>query len=74
MAPYTADMLIRDVLVSHPGATTVFERHKLGCASCLAAGMETLGSVAGMHGVPVEALISDLDRLEDPTGRDVADA
>ncbi|MDZ4063939.1 MAG: DUF1858 domain-containing protein [Coriobacteriia bacterium] len=74
MAPYSADMMIRDVLVSHPGAIAVFERYKLGCASCLAAGMETLGSVAGMHGVSVEALISDLDQLEVPTRKDVADA
>lgn len=73
MAPYTADMLIRDVLVSHPGAVAVFERYRLGCASCLAAGMETLGSVAGMHGVSVTDLIADLDRLENTTRKDVAD-
>ncbi|MBE0416511.1 MAG: DUF1858 domain-containing protein [Coriobacteriia bacterium] len=65
MPRYTADMLIQDVLTSHPGAAAVFERHGLACKSCLAAGMETLGAVAHMHDVSVESLIAELDALPD---------
>jgi len=60
---YTSDMLIRDVLTSHEGAAAVFERHSLGCPTCLAAEMETLSSVATMHDIPVDALLDDLNAL-----------
>jgi hybrid cluster-associated redox disulfide protein len=60
---YTRDMLIRDVLTSNRGAAAVFERHGLGCASCLAAEMETLSSVATMHDISEDVLIDDLNAL-----------
>lgn len=63
MLEITADMLISDVLSSCPGAVTVFERHGLSCAACLAASMETLSAVAHIHDVSVEALIHDLNSL-----------
>lgn len=68
MQTYTSDMLIRDVLTSHEGAAAVFERHSLGCATCLAAEMETLSSVATMHDIPVDALLDDLNALVRDTG------
>ncbi len=64
MGSYHADMSIRDVLSSHPDAPGVFERHGLGCPTCLAAEVESLGAVAQMHDVPVEALIAELEALE----------
>jgi hybrid cluster-associated redox disulfide protein len=60
---YTRDMLIKDVLTSHEGAAAVFERHSLGCPTCLAAEMETLSSVASMHDIPVDVLLHDLNAL-----------
>jgi hybrid cluster-associated redox disulfide protein len=60
---YRRDMLIRDVLTSHQGAAAVFERHNLGCPSCLAAEMETLSSVATMHDISVDVLIDDLNAM-----------
>jgi hybrid cluster-associated redox disulfide protein len=63
MQQYSPDMLISDVLVSHPEAVAVFNRFGLGCPSCLAAGMETLQSVATMHDVPVESLLEALEEL-----------
>jgi len=65
MAKYTRDTLIRDVLNSSEGAAAVFEHYGLGCPMCLAADMETLGSVAGMHDIAVDGLIADLNGLED---------
>lgn len=59
----TADMLISDVLTARPGAVEVFERHGLGCAACLAAGMESLSAVATVHEVSVDALLTDLNDL-----------
>lgn len=58
-----SQMPIADVIAAHPDAATVFEKHGLGCASCLAAGMETVSVVAHVHGVPLSALIADLDAL-----------
>ena len=63
MAQFTPDTLIRDVLVSHPSAADVFERHGLACPSCLASAMESLGAVASMHEVSVSALLSELNDL-----------
>ena len=62
---YTRDTLIRDVLTSHDGAASVFERHGLACAVCLGADMESLSSVATMHEIPLEDLLADLNALND---------
>jgi len=70
MGQYTADMLIRDVLVSRPDTADIFERHGLGCASCMAAGMETVAAVAVMHDVPVDSLLAELNGLPAPTMED----
>ena len=60
---YSSDMLIRDVLTSHPGAAHVFTELGLGCPSCLGAEMETVASVASMHDVPVSTLLDALEAL-----------
>lgn len=64
MRRYHADMLIQDVLTSHPGAAAVFERHGLGCGGCIGADIETLQAVAQMHDVDVELLIRELEALD----------
>ena len=60
---YTRDTLIREVLTAHAEAASVFERHGLACAACLGADMETLSSVATMHEIPLQDLLSDLNAL-----------
>jgi hybrid cluster-associated redox disulfide protein len=67
VAEVTADMLISDVLVAHPGAADVFERHGLGCASCMASSMESVSAVASMHEVSVDALLADLNAVPAPS-------
>jgi hybrid cluster-associated redox disulfide protein len=64
VATFTRDMLIRDALLSHEGATDVFVRHGLGCSHCMAAEMETLAAVASMHEIAVDVLLDDLNALE----------
>ncbi len=63
MSRYNPEMLIQDVLTSHPQAASVFARHGLACPSCLAADIETLQAVASMHDVSVDTLIAELDAL-----------
>ncbi len=63
MDAFKPETPIRDVLTSHPEATTVFLRHGLGCPTCLAADMETLSSVASMHDIGLELLLADLNAL-----------
>lgn len=70
MAEITRDTMIRDVLVSHPDAADVFERHGLACASCLASGMDTVSAVANMHDVSVDVLLAELNALHDPQVRE----
>lgn len=63
MHEVTADTLVSDILSRYPQSVTVFETHGLGCPTCLAAGMDTLASVASMHDVSLDALINDLQTL-----------
>jgi hybrid cluster-associated redox disulfide protein len=60
---FTKDMLIRDALLAHPGAIGVFQAHDLPCAACMAADMESLESVATLHGCSVGRLLKDLNAL-----------
>jgi hybrid cluster-associated redox disulfide protein len=66
MNGFTTDTLIRDVLIAHPEAADVFDRHGLACPSCLAAGMESISAVASMHDVSVAALLAELNDLPAP--------
>lgn len=68
MHPVTADMLISDVLASHPEAAAVFERHGLSCGACLASSMETVSAVASIHDVSVSALLSEINELAPDSG------
>ena len=70
MNTFTAQTLIRDVLVAHPEAADVFERHGLACPSCLAAGMESISAVASMHDVSVSELLAELNELPAPAEED----
>ena len=63
MAGITADTLIRDVLLTRRGAADVFERHGLPCATCMAASMDTISTVATMHDVSPDLLLEDLNAL-----------
>jgi hybrid cluster-associated redox disulfide protein len=70
VATFTRDMLIRDALFMHAGASEVFVKHGLGCGHCMAAEMETLSAVASMHEISVDVLLGDLNALDDADGED----
>ncbi len=62
--PFTAGMTIAEAHASHPGAAEVFARHHLpGCGSCAVSGFETVGEGGRDHGLDVQALVDDLNRL-----------
>ena len=63
---FTADMLIKDALLAHPDAASVFHAHDLPCASCLAADMETVADVAAAHDSSVAELLAALNALGSP--------
>jgi hybrid cluster-associated redox disulfide protein len=54
------DTVIRDVLISCPSTSEVFQHRGLPCPTCLAADMETLSTVAIVHGVDLDDLIAEL--------------
>lgn len=58
---FAPDTLIKDVIAVFPGAATVFERHGLGCAHCLAASMESVSDAASVHDISLVVLLSDLN-------------
>jgi len=70
MARFTQDTLISDVLVSHPGAADVLERHGFACPLCLASSMETVAAAASMHEVSLIDLLTELNELHDVTGQE----
>jgi hybrid cluster-associated redox disulfide protein len=70
MPQITRDMVIRDALLLHEGASEIFVRHGLGCGHCMAAEMETLAAVASMHEISVDVLLADLNALEPADGED----
>lgn len=62
--PFDADTIVADALTLHPKARWVFAAYHLGgCSNCGTADAETLSEVAGSYGIPLEALLADLNGL-----------
>ncbi len=55
-------MSIEEVVRKYPETVAIFERHGLGCLGCQAALFESIEQGAEVHGIDVEALITDLNR------------
>jgi hybrid cluster-associated redox disulfide protein len=61
---FLADMTIRAAWTSHPAAPQVFAEHHLpGCIDCALSASESIAEGAGDHGLDVQALLDDLNRL-----------
>jgi hybrid cluster-associated redox disulfide protein len=54
-------MSIEEIVKKYPETIAIFERHGLGCLGCQAALFESIEQGAEVHGVDVDALISDLN-------------
>ncbi|MBO8126768.1 MAG: DUF1858 domain-containing protein [Firmicutes bacterium] len=56
-------MKIFEVLQKHSAAREVLAKYGMGCLGCMGATMESLESGAKMHGINLDALLADLNRL-----------
>lgn len=61
MTEFTEGTLIRDLIAASPAAAVVLERNGLGCASCLAAGLDTVASAASAHQLDAAALLHEIN-------------
>ena len=59
----TKDTGIIEAVQSHPEIMEVFAEYGLGCIGCMAAHFETIGQGAGAHGIAVDALIEDINKV-----------
>ena len=57
------DTGIIEAVQSHPEIMEVFAEYGLGCIGCMAAHFETIGQGAGAHGIDVDALIEDINKV-----------
>jgi hybrid cluster-associated redox disulfide protein len=65
MAVITKDMSIGDVVQKYPQTIEVFLRHGLMCFGCAVARFENVEQGAVAHGIPVDALMQDLNAAVD---------
>jgi hybrid cluster-associated redox disulfide protein len=57
----TKEMPIGDVVRAHPETIEVFSKHGLHCIGCAVAAFESIAEGASVHGIDIEALITDLN-------------
>ncbi len=59
----TKDMGIMEIVEKYPDAVGVFQAYGLGCIGCMAARFETLEQGASAHGIDVDKLVEDLNKI-----------
>ncbi|MBU2703000.1 hybrid cluster-associated redox disulfide protein [Sporomusaceae bacterium BoRhaA] len=59
----TKEMSIMEVVEKYPQTAAVFQQHGMGCLGCAAAHFENIDQGAAAHGINIEALISDLNKV-----------
>ena len=59
----TKEMSIMEVVEKYPQTAAVFQQHGMGCLGCAAAHFENIDQGAAAHGINIEALISDLNKI-----------
>lgn len=60
----TKDKLIADILRENPGSVEIFEKFNMGCVSCLGVQNETLEKGCLMHGLNVNEVLKELQKIE----------
>ncbi|NMB10232.1 MAG: DUF1858 domain-containing protein [Tissierellia bacterium] len=58
----TKDMLIGDIIRSHPESVEVLLQNGLSCVGCPASQMESLEEAAMVHGLDVNHLLKELNK------------
>ena len=59
----TKDMGIMEVIQKHPETVEVFMGAGMGCIGCAAAHFENIEQAALVHGLDLDALMSDLNEV-----------
>jgi hybrid cluster-associated redox disulfide protein len=59
----TKDMTIEDVVNQYPESMMVFMKHGLHCVGCHVSAFESIEDGANAHGINVEALVADLNKV-----------
>lgn len=59
----TKEMSILDVVQQYPKSTEVFRKYGMGCFGCAAARFENIEQGALAHGIDIDALIVDLNKI-----------
>lgn len=59
----TKDMTIREVLQKDPRTADVLMRYGMHCLGCPSASGESVGQAAMVHGIDVDKLMEDLNKL-----------
>jgi len=59
----TKEMTIEEVVTQYPETMMVFMRHGLHCVGCHVSAYESIEEGALAHGINVDALVSDLNKV-----------
>ena len=74
--PITTDMLLRDILIAYPDSSEILMRIGMGCITCPASLMESLGEACMVHGLDGEEVAKymnqemNLSQEEDVSGNE----
>ncbi len=60
---FTKDMPLTEALAVHPDVPKLLFGHGLACISCPSAALETIGQAVEVHGMDVEPILEDLNKL-----------
>lgn len=59
----TKDIKIEEVVTQYPETMMVFMKHGLHCVGCHVSAFESIEDGAMAHGIDVDALVEDLNRV-----------
>jgi hybrid cluster-associated redox disulfide protein len=59
----TKDTPIIEVLRLNPLSKEIFVRHGMGCISCMGLATETIENGAKLHGINVQILLEELNKI-----------
>lgn len=59
----TKDLSINKVVAEHPETVAVFRNYGMGCFGCAAARFENIEQGALAHGIDINALLADLNKV-----------
>ncbi|GFO63566.1 MULTISPECIES: DUF1858 domain-containing protein [Geomonas] len=63
MAQVTKDMTFAAVMRMHPDVVKVLAKYNLGCIGCMGAQNESLEQGCAAHGISVDDIVADLNKI-----------